>query len=52
MKIKAIYKNGILRPLEKVVLREKEEIEIKIADAVRNSMTEQQMTGILKGLKI
>ena len=35
MKIKAIYGNGILRPLEKVDLREKEEIEIKIANAVR-----------------
>ena len=37
MKIKAIYENGILRPLEKVDLREKEEIEIKIANAVRRT---------------
>jgi predicted DNA-binding antitoxin AbrB/MazE fold protein len=34
MKIKAIYENGVLRPLEKVDLEEKGEIELKIANAV------------------
>lgn len=37
MKIKAIYENGIIKPLEKLDLREKEEIEIEIANAVRKT---------------
>ena len=37
MKIKAIYENEVLRPLEKVDLEEKQEIEIKIANAVRKT---------------
>jgi Protein of unknown function DUF104. len=37
MKIKAIYENGIIKPLEKLDLEEKEEIEIKIADTVRKT---------------
>jgi predicted DNA-binding antitoxin AbrB/MazE fold protein len=35
MKIKAIYENGVLRPLEKLDLEEKKEIEINISNAVR-----------------
>jgi len=30
MKVKAIYENGVLKPLRKLDLREKEEIEIEI----------------------
>ncbi len=37
MKIKAIYENGVLRPLEKLDLEEKREIEIKIPNAVRKT---------------
>lgn len=37
MKIKAIYENGVLRPLEKLDLEEKKEIEIKISNAVRKT---------------
>lgn len=37
MKIKAIYENGIIKPLEKLDLEEEEEIEIKIADTVRKT---------------
>jgi predicted DNA-binding antitoxin AbrB/MazE fold protein len=37
MKIKAIYENGIIKPLEKLDLEEKEEIEIKITDTVRKT---------------
>ncbi len=37
MKIKAIYENGVLRPLEKLDLEEKREIEIKISNAVRKT---------------
>jgi len=34
MKIKALYENGVLKPLEKIDIEEKAEIEIKIANAV------------------
>ncbi|MFQ6120069.1 MAG: antitoxin AF2212-like protein [Methanosarcinales archaeon] len=30
MKIKAIYENGVLKPLKKLDLKEKEEVEIEI----------------------
>ena len=34
MKIKAIYENGVLKPLGKIDIEEKGEIEIKIANTV------------------
>jgi len=37
MKIKAIYENGVLKPLGKLDLEEKEEIGIKIANTVRST---------------
>lgn len=37
MKIKAIYKNNVLRPLEKLNINEGEEIEINICNAVHET---------------
>ena len=37
MKVKAIYKNEVLKPLEKLNLREGEKVEIEISDAVRRT---------------
>lgn len=34
MKIKAIYENGVLKPLEKIDLEEREEVEIDIAKSI------------------
>ncbi len=37
MKVKAVYKNEVLKPLEKLNLREGEKVEIEISDAVRRT---------------
>lgn len=37
MRIKAVYENNVLRPLEKLDLSEGEEIEIEINNAVRKT---------------
>ncbi len=37
MKVKAVYKNEVLKPLEKLNLREGEKVEIEISDAVRKT---------------
>ena len=37
MRIKAIYKNNVLKPLEKLDLKEGEQVEIEITNSVRKT---------------